>query len=54
MIDVTSLTAASDVVIGLVVVVPVALVAGGVAIATRVRRRGPSSAEPDKTAVAER
>ena len=54
MIDVTSLTAASDVVIGLVVVVPVALVAGGVAIATRVRRRGPSSAEPDTTAVAER
>ena len=53
MIDVPSLTAASDVVIGLVVVVPVALVAGGVAIATRVRRKGPSSTALDTTAVAE-
>jgi fused signal recognition particle receptor len=55
-IDATTLTAASDVVIGLAVAVPVALVAGGVVLARR-GRRGPAGAPeatPAAASVAER
>jgi fused signal recognition particle receptor len=55
-IDATTLTATSDVVIGLAVAVPVALVAGGVVLARR-GRRGPAEAPeatPAAASVAER
>ncbi len=54
MIDAATLTATSDVVIGLIVAVPVALVAGGVLLARRGRRTDASTSTSGATAVAER
>ena len=54
MTDSVTLTAASDLVIGLVVAVPVLLVAGGVALARRGRDGGDEPSTGGGTAVAER
>ena len=51
MIDTVTLLAASDVVIGLLVAVPVALGAGGVALASRRRARAPVTGRPAPGAV---
>jgi fused signal recognition particle receptor len=46
MIDATVIASGSDVVIGLAIAIPVLIVGGGVAVATRLRGRGPKSRVP--------